>query len=326
MQGRQDVMQRIVLHIRQLFAEHANVMIVDQCDRSDHFRLGALGSLLDELVANQVSKSFRTIGVASFVDQLVETLQKVGIDGHSDTAQFSHVDFSVADRNRAGQQAQQTRATLVLVDEFCTCGAQLVPDSRFCHKCGKPQGDFLGAEAAVETAPPPVPVDAPAPVAPAKETPGAVLLRVGLMAGAATALFIIVPLPPVIQLLWQMIMLLAGGFFAVYIYNRRTGKHVNLRTGAYIGWIAGLFCFLIMLILFTVSMIATASGDGLQQSFREAIAASGNSNVIGQFEELLRSPVGIAVLLFGTLFTLFVMVTVLPTIGGVLGAKVLEKE
>ena len=32
-----------------------------------------------------------------------------------------------------------------IVLEFCTCGAQLPPDARFCHKCGKPQYDYPGA-------------------------------------------------------------------------------------------------------------------------------------------------------------------------------------
>ena len=30
--------------------------------------------------------------------------------------------------------------------EFCTCGAELPPDSRFCHKCGKPQREEIAVE------------------------------------------------------------------------------------------------------------------------------------------------------------------------------------
>ena len=40
-----------------------------------------------------------------------------------------------------------------IVPEFCTCGAQLPPDARFCHKCGKPQYDYPGVEEP-EPAPP----------------------------------------------------------------------------------------------------------------------------------------------------------------------------
>ena len=42
-----------------------------------------------------------------------------------------------------------------VVPEFCTCGAQLPPDARFCHKCGKPQYDYpVVEEAEPEPAPP----------------------------------------------------------------------------------------------------------------------------------------------------------------------------
>src|SRR5436305_1359982 len=47
------------------------------------------------------------------------------------------------------------------VAERCTCGAQLPPDARFCHKCGKPQYDYPGLEteavAQAPTPPPPPP-------------------------------------------------------------------------------------------------------------------------------------------------------------------------
>ncbi|MEI9814090.1 MAG: zinc ribbon domain-containing protein [Acidobacteriota bacterium] len=49
--------------------------------------------------------------------------------------------------------------------EFCTCGAQLPADARFCHKCGKPQRDEPVMEPEVAT-PVVVPVEAvPPPVA-----------------------------------------------------------------------------------------------------------------------------------------------------------------
>src|SRR6202034_1529404 len=44
-----------------------------------------------------------------------------------------------------------------IVPEFCTCGAQLPPDARFCHKCGKPQYDYPGLDEP-EPATPPVEV------------------------------------------------------------------------------------------------------------------------------------------------------------------------
>ena len=47
--------------------------------------------------------------------------------------------------------------------EFCSCGAQLPPDSLFCNKCGKPQRDVVAPEPEPESdpallPPPPAPV------------------------------------------------------------------------------------------------------------------------------------------------------------------------
>ncbi len=134
-------------------------------------------------------------------------------------------------------------------------------------------------------------------------------------------------MPAVLQLLWQMVLLFGGGFFAVYLFNRRTHAHTSTRGGAALGWMAGLFCFLIMLVLFTISVVAMASGDGgLQGSFREMIAQRGSAEVAEQFNEWLESPSGVGTFLFLMLMTSFFMLTLLPALGGALAAKVLEKD
>lgn len=296
-------------------------MIVDQRYGTDHAGIGLFGSLFHEVVPDQIAKSLGSVGVTLPGNVPVELLQQVGIDGYSNAAQLCHVVNRVADPRGFGQAGLH----LTIVNDFCTCGAQLPEEARFCHKCGKPQGELLEPE--IDETPvlveaPPPPAEAPAGV----NWKNPMAVRVAFLAGALTALVIIMPLPPVLQLLWQMIMLLCGGFFAVWLYNRRTGAHVNLRSGAYLGWTAGLFCFLIMLIMFTISILAISAGEGLRQSFRELIAARGNTQLAEQFDALLQSPSGVAVMLLGMLVTSFLMVTVLPTIGGALGAKVFDRE
>ncbi len=50
--------------------------------------------------------------------------------------------------------------------EYCTCGAKLPPDARFCHKCAKPQYDYPGTDdAQIVSEPPPLPVPPPLPTA-----------------------------------------------------------------------------------------------------------------------------------------------------------------
>src|SRR3954453_7443593 len=47
-------------------------------------------------------------------------------------------------------------------NEYCTCGAKLPEDARFCHKCGKPQFELIEPEEPAVVEPvPPVPVQPP---------------------------------------------------------------------------------------------------------------------------------------------------------------------
>jgi len=146
------------------------------------------------------------------------------------------------------------------------------------------------------------------------------------MAAGIMTLLLAFPIPSFLAAIWQLFLLPAGGFFSVYLYGRRTGEPVSVRAGARMGWITGVFCFAIMTVFFTVSVIQIASSDGLPAFFREMVNQRGTPDLMNQFNEILSSPAGVATLLFGMLLVFFVMLTVLPVVGGALGAKVLEKE
>ena len=213
--------------------------------------------------------------------------------------------------------------------EYCTCGVKLPPDARFCHKCGKPQYDEPLFQTAVEE---PMQIDAAAAVPPPLTGKGAisfhnsVAVRVGFMAAGIMTLLLAFPIPSFLAAIWQLVLLPAGGFFSVYLYGRRTGEAISVRAGARMGWITGVFCFAIMTVFFTVSVIQIATNDGLPAFFREMVSQRGTPDLMNQFNEILSSPAGVATLLFGMLLVFFVMLTVLPILGGALGAKVLEKE
>lgn len=208
--------------------------------------------------------------------------------------------------------------------ESCTCGAKPPEDARFCHKCGRPLYDFPQAEP--ETAPSPVPPPLPVIVEAAKPSgvtfrnPGAV--RVGMLAAAAICLLQAVPFPSVLQPVWLMVLLLGGGFFSVYMYHRRTGDDLSVVAGARLGWMTGLFVFLVTLVLFTVGIVAT----GTQDFFRQTLAERGSSELTEQFEQILESPGGLGMMLFFGLLMMFFLLTFVTSAGGALAAKVLEKE
>ena len=215
--------------------------------------------------------------------------------------------------------------TEVMADR-CTCGAQLPPDARFCHKCGKPQYDYPGL--VEETAEPEPPIPSPAPLAP----PAPVLteisfhnrmaVRIGFLAALTAVLLFLFPLPfPFLRL---MIVFLAAGFLAVFLYTRRTGQMLSVRGGVRMGWITGIFCFTLISLLMTVAMVSISNRGGLANYLRSQFPANdARSDTLAQ---ALSDPATLAGGLLFALLMLFVILTALPMIGGALGAKVLAKE
>ena len=66
------------------------MMVIHQRDGADHARFGRLPGLFHELVADEIAKSLRPVRVAALIDQLVELVEELGIDGHANTAQIAH--------------------------------------------------------------------------------------------------------------------------------------------------------------------------------------------------------------------------------------------
>ena len=210
-----------------------------------------------------------------------------------------------------------------VVPEFCTCGAQLPPDARFCHKCGKPQYDYPGvAEEPSE------PVAAPAAV-PTVQTPPEISFhnRMAVRIGFLAALMAVLPfllLLPVPLLSWLVAFL--AGFLAVFIYSRLTGQVLSMRSGARMGWITGIFSFTFATAFFTITMVAISSQGKIADFFREhQDQLHLRADQLAAMTKLLDDPAQLAGIIVVTLLLLFIMLTALPMLGGALGAKVLEK-
>lgn len=135
-----------------------------------------------------------------------------------------------------------------------------------------------------------------------------------------------VPLPTAIQPFWLLLLMLGAGFGAVYMYHRRTGEMLTMSGGARLGWITGLFVFLIMTILLTVTMLAVASDTGIRGFFRELTGPRGTPEFLDQLDSILASPAGAATFILLMLLFFFLFFTMLSSIGGALAAKVLEKD
>src|SRR5690242_2160789 len=109
--------------------------------------------------------------------------------------------------------------------EYCTCGTQLVPDSLFCHKCGRPTREIVVPEtvAPLVAAPlvPPPPRPEPR-LSPPLNFHNGIALRTALLVAISATLLCFVPYLNFVN--W-----LAAGFFAVFFYRRRTGYLLSMQ-------------------------------------------------------------------------------------------------
>ncbi len=130
-----------------------------------------------------------------------------------------------------------------------------------------------------------------------------------------------VPLP--LAPLRLLIGFLAAGVLAAYLYRRRTGMALSVRSGARIGWITGIFAFAIMMVLSTLGTLAASSQGKLVELLRSQALDPSQAEVINQ---ALREPATLVVVVLISLVMLFILLTALPILGGALCAKLLEKE
>lgn len=202
--------------------------------------------------------------------------------------------------------------------EYCTCGAQLPPDARFCHKCGRPQReeDVPVEEQPIVVAPDPPPSPQPAEPPPISFR-NAIAVRVALATGIPMFLLSAVAGP------LALAVPVAGGFFAVYLYRRRTGQKVTVLAGARLGWISGIIVFAIVTVVLTLVMLMLSQPDFVQ-SMRDQMAkmSSVSQDELTKRIDLLRTPSGLALGLLDT----FLSYTLLTALGGAVGAKILNRH
>jgi hypothetical protein len=201
--------------------------------------------------------------------------------------------------------------------EFCTCGAQLPPDARFCHKCGKPQREEIAVEPVEVFAPPQPPLVEAVPLQ-ALSFRNPVALRVALLAAGLLCLMMMIPGVNYGAVVWW----LGAGYLSVWIYKRRTGQRLNVRSGARMGWITGVISCALLTLLFAFFLLAIRQMGGLdaiKDGLKDFAFQQGS---VDEALKMLQDPSR----MLRSLIATFIMLTLTCTAGGALGAKMLGKD
>ncbi|MBA3973695.1 MAG: hypothetical protein C0504_05680 [Candidatus Solibacter sp.] len=218
-----------------------------------------------------------------------------------------------------------------MVEGHCTCGAKLAGDARFCHRCGRPvrDDDPILAQPEPEDNPPALePRIAGAQLEPAPPAAAAMMevsfrsplaVRVGFLAAAIVQLVLmLIAMAHAVQLL--PVVLAAGGAYAVVLFSRRSGRTLSVMEGARMGWISGVFSFVISTVLFTAGLLM--SGKGLVPMFEENLKSAGLDPAnAAKAIEMIRDPNVLVIFVVLMLIFNFLLVAVVSSLGGALGAR-----
>jgi hypothetical protein len=196
----------------------------------------------------------------------------------------------------------------------CTCGAILPEDARFCHKCGKPQYEEDIARLSAQE---PASVPAAPAAQPSRPATGisfrnsrAVLISLVVAAlaffASLLATMLWAPLFPIV--------LCAAGFIAARLYRTDAAEPLTPGAGARLGWMTGLWLFLIVALLCIVAAVYLSTPQGWEQAKAFWAQFPEMSKGLGDQHDVLST-------LVMRLPFLFLLLTLLPGLGGMLGAK-----
>jgi hypothetical protein len=119
-------------------------------------------------------------------------------------------------------------------------------------------------------------------------------------------------------LLWPLV-LLAAGFFTAAAYRRLSAEPLSPAAGARLGWMTGLWLFLVFVVtaaLISVYLASPAGGDAIRQL-----------QSMPQFSQIsISNPHELVVSLLFSAVPTFFMVTLIPGLGGILGARFFAKN
>jgi hypothetical protein len=206
---------------------------------------------------------------------------------------------------------RQDSETPLPAPAYCTCGARLAENARFCHLCGRPVSGPAIVQAEVEPAPA---VDTP----PAASTAALraaqlpvsfsnpIALRVAFLMSLGILMTEMIPGLDLLFLVWW----LAAGWCAVLLYRRLTGSTMTIKAGARLGSVTGVLTFLSVIINIALKMAVMG-----KELFQDVIRQNPNAS------QVLDNPAALVMSVIIALLFMFAIVVGTCAAGGALGAR-----
>jgi len=196
--------------------------------------------------------------------------------------------------------------------ERCTCGTVLVENASFCHRCGRPVRELTAAQQEeLFPTPPSAPAAESTIVIPPQPLPigfaNPIALRVAFLMSLGIMLVSMLPVVNYLFFAWWLL----AGWAGVRLYRRLTGLRLTVAAGARLGSLTGLFAFVSMAIVFSLTMASSAGRDMLDQMVKQDPRMS----------EVVSNPTMLGSVLLMVLIMVFAMVVGICAAGGALGAK-----
>jgi hypothetical protein len=147
------------------------------------------------------------------------------------------------------------------------------------------------------------------------------VLRVAFAAAALSIVLDSIPMINLLFIFWAM----GSGFMSVWLYHRRTGMALSVSNGAKLGWITGVFAFVISTVLATAAVVV--SGDKIAEDFRRQVSATWSHDPnYTQMLRILDNPASLATLVVFCLIFFFGLLSIASVAGGALGARLSNKQ
>lgn len=146
--------------------------------------------------------------------------------------------------------------------------------------------------------------------------------RAALLAAPAATFVLTIPLPGILGMIWQFLVLMGSGLLTYTLYTRWSGETLSLQNGARLGWLTGILTFVIFLIMATLLItFLILNPEVFTQAMQQMQSMGMQDASLEPLKSFQSNPQNFAGALLVGLPFFFVLFTLPAGLGGALAAR-----